>query len=107
MGAHSRSKGKRGERDAVRLARAAGLDARRTWHTAQSADAAERCCDVKISGRPFQVKRERDGFSKLYSGLAHVQGLFIKSDGQRWLIVLSAEEYLHLLRINEVLARSG
>lgn len=80
MGAHSRSKGKRGEREIVRLARAAGLSAEHTWHTAQSLDAPERCCDIHIAGQPFQVKRSRDGFRALYDGLANVAGMFVRSE---------------------------
>ena len=75
VGARSRAKGKRGEREIVALARAAGLNAERTWQTAQSPDAQERCCNVRIAGRAYQVKRQRDGFAPLYDGLEHVSGL--------------------------------
>ncbi len=56
-GRRSRAKGKRGEREIVRLARAAGLAAERTWHLAQSPSEIGRCCDVLIAGQPYQVKR--------------------------------------------------
>ncbi len=105
MGARSRSKGKRGEREVVRLARAAGLSVERTWHTAQSPDEAERRCDVRIAGRACQVKRSRDGFRALYDGLEHVAGLFVRADGREWLAVLPAEEYLRLLRDNHAKRR--
>lgn len=98
MGARSRAKGKRGEREVVALARAAGLEAARTWHTAQSADAQGRACDVRIAGRPYQVKRQRDGFGALYDGLSNVAGLLVRADGCPWLVVLAAEDYLRLLR---------
>jgi hypothetical protein len=98
VGALSRAKGKRGEREVVALARAAGLPAERTWHTAQSPDASERRSDVRIAGRPYQVKRQRDGFGALYDGLSDVAGLFIRADGCPWLAVLPAEEYLRLLK---------
>ena len=98
MGARSRSKGKRGEREIVALARKHGLDAQRTWHLAQSADPAERACDVRIAGQPFQVKRQRQGFGALYDALANVAGLFVRADGREWLVVLRAEDYLKLFR---------
>lgn len=99
MGAKSRAKGKRGEREVVALARAAGLSAERTWHSAQSADPRERACDVRIAGQPFQVKRRSNGFGELYEGLANVAGLFVRSDGRDWLAVVPAEDYLRLLRL--------
>lgn len=95
-GSHSRGKGKRGEREIVSLARAAGLSAERTWQTAQCLDGIERCCDVRIAGTPHQVKRRRGGFSVLYDGLENVAGLFLRSDGREWLVVIRAEDYLKL-----------
>ncbi len=97
-GKRSRRKGAAGERELVRLARAAGLSAERTWHLAQSPDAGERACDVRIAGRPFQVKRSRDGFGTLYDGLEHVAGLFMRADGKPWIVVPRAKDYLRLLR---------
>lgn len=100
MGARSRSKGKRGEREVVALARAAGLAADRTWHTAQSADPLERACDVRIAGQPFQVKRRSNGFGELYDGVANVAGLFVRSDGRDWIAVVPAEALLRLLKLS-------
>ena len=100
MGLRSRSKGKCGEREIVRLAAAAGLRAERTWHQAQSPDAADLCCDVRIAGQPFQVKRRRNGFADLYDGLTNVAGLFIRGDGCEWLVVLRARDYLPMLKLN-------
>lgn len=97
MGARSRSKGKRGEREVAALARAGGLSAERMWHTAQSANAAERACDVRISGLPFQVKRQRNGFGALYDALDSVAGQLVRADGREWLTVLRTEDYLRLL----------
>lgn len=108
MGARSRSKGRRGEREVVSLARQHGLEAVRTWHTAQDADAATRCCDVRIAGRPAQVKRVASGFSKLYDGLSNVELLFVREDGKPWLAVLDAEKLLAMLsKLNfEIAAQS-
>ena len=102
-GRRSSNKGKRGEREIVALARAAGLAAERTWHTAQSPDPRARACDVRIAGAPFQVKRSRDGFRALYEGLRDVAGLFVRSDGHEWLAVVRAEDYLGLPRPNAIL----
>jgi hypothetical protein len=98
MGKHSRRKGADGEREIVSLAHAAGLDASRTWHLAQSPDAAVRRCDVRIAGRAYQVKRSRDGFGPLYEALSNVAGLFVRTDGREWLAVLPAETLLQLLK---------
>jgi hypothetical protein len=98
VGAHSRSKGRRAEQVVVCLARATGLDAERTWHTAQAPDAAARCCDVRVAGQPCQVKRSRDGYRALYDGLQDVAGLFVRADSREWLTVVRAADYLKLLR---------
>lgn len=98
MGAKSRSKGKRGEREVVRLARAAGLPAQRTWETAQSPDAAARKCDVLIAGQPAQVKIAADGFRVLYEALDGVDMAFVRADRREWLAVLPAEALLRLLK---------
>lgn len=97
MGKHSQRKGADGEREVVALARAACLDAQRTWETSQAADAAVRRCDVRIAGRAYQVKRSRDGFGPLYEALSNVAGLFVRADGREWLAVLRAEDYLKML----------
>ena len=97
MAARSRSKGKRGEREVVAMARAAGLPAERTWHLAQSPDAEERCCDVTIAGRPVQVRLRGKGFAVLYGALEGVEVAFLRSNRREWLAVLPAEAYLRLL----------
>lgn len=98
MGSHSRTKGARAERELVRLARAAGLSAERTWHLAQSADPHERRCDVCIAGRPAQVKVAADGFAGLYAALDGVETAFVRADRRPWLVCLRAEDYLRLLK---------
>jgi hypothetical protein len=98
MGLKSRRKGANGEREIVALAGAAGLRAERTWHTAQSPDAEERCCDVLIAGQPAQVKIAADGFRALYAALEGVQLAFVRADRQPWLAVLPAEKLLRLLQ---------
>jgi Holliday junction resolvase len=85
-----REKGKRGEREVVNLARAYGLDAVRTWETAQGANPE---CDVCIQGEPYQVKFRRS-FKFLYDALHGVKGVFLKQNGGEWLIVLRAKDYL-------------
>ena len=97
-GNHSRRKGANAEREVVALARAAGLDARRTWELAQSSQEKQRASDVEIAGQPYQVKRSRDSFGALYEGLCDVAGLFVRADGCPWLVVLPAAEFLRLLR---------
>lgn len=97
MGLRSRQKGKRGEREVVALARRYGLEAERTWQTAQASDPKLRASDVRVAGRPYQVKRVKYGFRQLYRELEHVAGLFLRADGQPWLVVLRADDFLRLL----------
>ena len=97
MGAHSKTKGKRGEREVVALARAAGLDAQRTWQTAQSDDTATRCCDLLIAGRPAQVRLRSSGFGAVYDALANVDMAFVRADHRPWVAVLPALRLFELL----------
>jgi hypothetical protein len=94
MGKLSKSKGKRGEREVVALARAAGLDVRRSWELARHPDPATRRCDCLAAGRPAQVKVSADGFAQLYAGLGSVEVLFVRTDRRQWLAVLPAEPLL-------------
>ena len=98
MGAHSRAKGKRGEREVVALARVAGLDAERTWHTAQSPDAGERACDLLVAGMPYQVQVSKDGFERIYRELQGVRGFIFRRDRDGWLVTVRLDDYLALLR---------
>lgn len=98
MTTHSRRKGASGEREVVALARSHGLEASRTWETAQHADPAVRCCDVLVAGRPCQVKRCARGHKALYDALAGVEVLFLRDDGREWLAVLPAVALLDLIR---------
>jgi hypothetical protein len=97
-GLKSRQKGKRGEREIVRLARACGLEAQRTWQTAQAGDPAARGCDIIIAGRRAQVKLARRGFERLYRALDGVAFAFLRQDRKAWLAVLEASTLLALLR---------
>lgn len=97
MGKMQRQKGKAGEREIVNLSRKVGLMAVRTWQTAQSGVNPE--CDVLVAGRPYQVKRRR-AFKFLYEAMEGVNGVFLRGDGQAWLAVVPAEEFLALLKRN-------
>ncbi len=101
MGMKSRRKGKTAEREIVSLARLHGLEARRTWQSAQHDDPRERACDVTITGRRCQVKVSADGFRQLYAGLESVDILFARSDHHRWLAVLDGEKFLKLLAAHD------
>lgn len=97
MSAHSRRKGAAGEREIVALAQSLGLIASREWQNAQHGDPAVRAVDVKIAGRPAQVKRAAAGHKALYDALAGVDFLFIRTDGKDWLAVLNAEKLIAML----------
>jgi len=97
MGLRSRRKGRRAEQEIALLARAAGLAAQRTWHTAQDADPLVRCSDVTIGGCRAQVRVRGDGFKAVYDALEGVEMAFLRADRQPWLAVLPAERLLALL----------
>jgi hypothetical protein len=97
-GLRSRRKGKRGERELVALARQHGLEAKRTWQTAQADDPRARACDVLIAGRAAQVKIAARGFERLYEALDGVALAFLRQDRRPWLAVLPARELLAMLR---------
>ena len=107
MGAHSKRKGKRAEREVVALARSAGLASTRTWHTAQASDPTERRCDVSIAGLPAQVKVAADGFRALYAALEGVEMAFLRADRRPWLAVLPAELLFVLLERGDSLPVQG
>ena len=98
VGARSKAKGKRGEREVVALAKAAGLEAARTWHLAQSPDASERVRDVQIGDDSYQVQISKNGFERIYHEVAGVRGFIFRRDRGEWLIALRLTDYLDLLR---------
>lgn len=97
MGLKSKRKGRLAEQEVVRLARAAGLPAERTWQTAQATDPTLRRCDVLVAGHKAQVKVAADGFRTLYDALDGVEMAFLRADRCSWLVLLPAEDYLRLL----------
>src|SRR5271154_2765468 len=98
MGLKSRRKGRRAEQEIVVLAHAAGLPAKRTWHTAQDADPLVRCCDVMICGLRAQVRVRTDGFKAVYDAMDGVEIAFVRADRQPWLAVMSASRVFELLK---------
>ncbi len=100
-GLRSRAKGKRGEREIVRLARQYGLQGERTWTTAQAANPAARHCDVRIAGHAAQVKVARRGFETFYRALDGVDFAFLRQDRRPWLAVLPARDLFQLLNLGD------
>lgn len=98
MGNHSRAKGRAGEQEIVRLAQEHGLEARRTWESAQSPNPDERAVDCIVGGDRCQVKRTRDGFGSVYAGLEFVDALYIRRDASEWIVCLRAEDYFRMMR---------
>ncbi len=72
----------------VALARSLGLQAQRTWWLPT---------DLEIEGSPYEAKRRRNGLGRLYRWLGGNAGLFLRQDGQPWLVVLPAQDFLRLL----------
>ncbi len=98
VGLQSRNKGKAAERDVVALAGEYGLEARRSWETAQSPDATARKCDVLLAGQPCQVKLSRGGFKGLYAALEGVAIAFLRADRKPWLVAVRATNLFGLLQ---------
>ena len=94
MGASQRRKGKGGELEVVNLARAHGLEARRTWESATSLDAETRCTDVVIEHQRAQVKRRARAWKDLYLALCGVELVVCRSDNAPWLVVQRFEDWL-------------
>lgn len=108
MGARSRRKGADAEREVVRLARAAGLPARRCWELAQSPDPTERARDVRIGSDFYQVQVARDGFERIYAELEGVRGFIFRRDHDEWIVALTFADFLSLLGLErEARHRAG
>ena len=99
-GLRSRRKGKRGERELVRLARQHGHVARRTWQTAQADGPVARQCDVSVAGRTAQVKVAARGFDRLYQMLDGVEVAFVRQDHKPWLAIVPATDLLDMFTDN-------
>lgn len=102
MGARSRQKGAAGERDAVALCRAAGLDAKRAWWLARAEKPEHRKYDLLVtlpSGETVavQVKRRRAGYAALYEAVESVAFALVRQDNREWLAVLPADRLLGML----------
>ncbi len=102
-GRAARRKGRAAEQEAVRLCRACGLEATRSWWLAKDADPALRRFDLLLTlpdGRALgvQVKRRKAGLAALYEAIEGVAFALLREDGKPWIAAMPAERLLGLLR---------
>ena len=89
-----REKGKRGERELVRILREEGIEARRV-PLSGSVEGYEGDILVELGDRELvaEVKRRKDGFKSLYRWLEGRDLMFIRSDRHEWLVVMRLEDW--------------
>lgn len=91
-----KEKGKRGEREVVKLLKEAGFEARRTAPL-QAGESSSGDPDVMLDGKfRIEVKRRKDGFSQIYKWFVNTDFLFLRADRKDFLVVMSAETFLKL-----------
>lgn len=91
---NAKEKGKRTERELVRIFKKAGLNAKRV-PLSGSTDFAKG--DVVVEDLVIEVKRRKKGFKKLYDWLEGFDALAIREDKKGFLIVLPLEKFVELL----------
>jgi len=89
---HSRMKGKRTERQVVKLLVAAGLPALRV---PMSGSVKSIPGDVTIGDEIYSVKARRDGLKTLYDWLVGFEAVFIKADNQEWIVLERLNVWSH------------
>lgn len=105
-----REKGKRGERELVRILREEGIEARRV-PLSGSVEGYEGDVVLQLGDRQLvgEVKLRKDGFKSLYRWLKGKDLLFIRSDRHEWLVVMRLEDWASTItreRIGDVEQRS-
>lgn len=96
MGKLSKNKGKRGEREVVRLLREAGFEARRTAPL-QAGESSLGDPDVELDKRfKIEVKRRKSGLKHLYDWLKDADFLFVRADRKDYIVAMSLETFLKL-----------
>ena len=103
MGAMSRNKGKRGEREAAELLRAHGFQARRGQQFSGSPDSPDIAHDIE--GVFIEVKRTER--LNVYAALEQAKQdrragdipcVFHRQNGREWVAILPADDLLTILR---------
>lgn len=94
MGKASRNKGKRGEREVVKLLKEAGFEARRTAPL-QAHDGDNSGADVLLDDKyKIEVKRRKNGFKSLYDYIENVDFAFMRADRKKHIVAMSIETFL-------------
>ena len=95
-GRKSRSKGRRGEQDVVKLLKSWGLEAKRTGYH-QVFGGTESAPDVQCGSLCYEVKWQEGIADRLWEWVARHDALWLKKNGKPWLVVLPVEEYRRLI----------
>lgn len=91
-----RQKGRRGEQELVRMAKAKGLKAVRTAPI-QAGVGTSDCPDVRIEDYAVEAKCREDNPARLWDWLRFNDMLALKRNGQGWLVVMRLEAALDLI----------
>ena len=93
----SKRKGNAYEREIVRAAEAAGLDARRAYASNGEALGQHAECDVLVAGQAVQAKRRKALPQWIVDALANVDAVAMRGDRGESLVVLRLDDWLRLL----------
>jgi hypothetical protein len=90
-----REKGKRGEREVVKLLKEAGFEARRTAPLQAGETSGDP--DVELDNKyRIEVKRRKNGFEQLYKWLKNTDFLFVRADRKDYIVSMSLQTFLEL-----------
>lgn len=91
-----KEKGKRGEREVVKLLKEAGFEARRTAPL-QAGESSSGVPDVELDKRfKIEVKRRKSGFKQIYDWLKDADFLFVRADRKDYIVAMSFQTFLEL-----------
>jgi hypothetical protein len=94
MSAHSRSKGRRGELEALALLAEYGIDGEIRYGQEERGGGLG---DIESTAGNWEVKR-RAGLPEWLDIAEGVRGVLVRRDRGQWLVVLRAEDFLGLAR---------
>jgi Holliday junction resolvase len=104
MAAKSRRKGQRNEQQLVNILREAGLeDACRVPLSGASAahSGGKFSGDIIVKGKRLEAKIRKSGFATIYRWLGDYDGLVIRADRERALIVISFQDWIEFMKAAE------
>ncbi len=98
MAKKEREKGKRGEREVVKLLKEAGFEARRTAPLQAGETSGDP--DVELDNKyRIEVKRRKNGFEQLYKWLKNTDFLFVRADRKDYIVLYCIDVSTDIFRI--------